>query len=69
MLLGGSGCNVSATCNFVCEGGEFWSNVAADGTRATAVADCTSWTGVGNGTAGTPIGCGNATLPIMCVQQ
>lgn len=85
-LLGGSGCdaNQPATCSFICEGGEFWSNVAADGTRATGVVDCTSWTGAGNGTAGnvgkttaqwtagscTPIGCGSPSLlPIMCVQQ
>lgn len=79
--LGGSGCNPGPTCNFICEGGEVWSNVdAAGGRRATG--DCTSWTGAGSGTAGndgkvdaawtvgtcSAIGCGSA-LPLFCVQQ
>lgn len=83
-LLGGSGCTAGAAgCNFICEGGEFWSNVAADGSRAAAVADCGTWAdSAANGTAGnvgkttslwtagncTPIGC-SSMLPIMCVQQ
>lgn len=82
-LLGGPGCPALTTgCNFICEGGEFWSNVAADGTRNTATGDCGAWTGTGSGTAGnvgkitalwtagscSAIGCGS-TLPFMCVQQ
>jgi hypothetical protein len=81
-LLGGSGCTPGPGCNFICEGGEFWSNVAADGTRNTATGDCGTWTGTGQGTAGnvgkttaawttgtcSSIGCGS-TLPFLCVQQ
>ena len=52
-LLGGTGCSGTG-CNFVCEGGEFWSNVNADGTRNTATGDCTTWTvTAGTGIAGT----------------
>ena len=81
--LGGVLCDASRpTCNFVCEGGEVWSNVDGAGNRRAGVADCTGWTTAGNSTAGndgkvnvewtagicTQIG-GNAPLPIFCVQQ
>jgi hypothetical protein len=80
--LGGVGCNApSPTCNFICEGGEVWSNVDGAGNRRN-VADCTGWTTSGTATAGndgktdmtwtagtcTPIASGS-TLPIFCVQQ
>jgi hypothetical protein len=80
--LGGVGCNASlATCHFICEGGEVWSNVDGAGNRRV-VADCNGWTTAGTATAGndgktdatwtagtcTPIASGS-TLPIFCVQQ
>ncbi len=83
--LGGIGCNPGATCNFLCAGGEVWSNVDTAGNRR-ATGDCTGWTGVGVGTAGGTAGnnsltdaqwtagtCSSigcgSTLPLFCVQQ
>jgi hypothetical protein len=81
--LGGVGCDVAQpTCNFICQGGEVWSNVDGAGNRRSGVGDCGGWTGSGTGTAGnvgkvdvlwtagicSPIGC-TAPLPIFCVQQ
>jgi hypothetical protein len=80
--LGGVSCDATqATCHFICEGGEVWSNVDDAGNRRAGVADCAGWTTAGNATAGndgkvtvqwtagicTPISSG--ALPIFCVQQ
>jgi hypothetical protein len=81
--LGGPGCNANErTCNFICEGGEAWSNVDRAGNRRMGIEDCMGWTvAAGLGTAGNvgkidakwtegdcrPIQSGS--LPIFCIQQ
>lgn len=82
--LGGVGCDASLpTCPFICEGGEAWSNVAANGT-ARATPSCSDWMATGAlGTAGNVgkvtgawtegscdnIGCDVSLLPLLCFEQ